>query len=53
MVREEFLQKVQSAEEGQILSLEDLLFLLSTAGREEEEALFDAADRVRQDGRGR
>lgn len=49
MVREEYLQKVQSAEEGQNLSHEDILFLLSTAEREEEEVLFEAADRVRKD----
>jgi biotin synthase len=48
MVREKYLQKVQSAEEGQNLSHEDILFLLLTAEREEEEVLFKAADRVRQ-----
>jgi len=52
MVREEYLRKVQSAEEGQNLSHADILFLLSTAEREEEEVLFEAADRVRKDGVG-
>jgi biotin synthase len=49
MVREEYLQKIRSAEEGQHLSHGEILFLLSTAEREEEEVLFEAADRVRKD----
>ncbi len=49
MVREEYWQKVRSAKEGQKLSPEDILFLLSTAEREEEEVLFGAADQVRKD----
>jgi len=49
MVREEYWQKVRSAKEGQKLSPEDILFLLSTAEREEEEVLFETADQVRKD----
>jgi biotin synthase len=48
MVREEYLQKVWSAREGQKLSAEDIRFLLSTSEREEETALFEAADGVRK-----
>jgi biotin synthase len=48
MVREEYLQKVRSAREGQKLSTEDIRVLLSTSEREEETALFEAADGVRK-----
>jgi biotin synthase len=48
MVREEYLQKIRSAREGQKLSFEDIRFLLSTSEREEETALSEAADAVRK-----
>jgi len=48
MVREEYLQKVRSAGEGQKPSAEDIRFLLSASQGEEEAALFGAADAVRQ-----
>ena len=48
MVREEYLQKVQAAKEGQEISGEDIRFLLSTAEMEERAALFEAADQVRK-----
>ena len=48
MVREEYLRKVRSAGEGQKLSAADIRFLLSTPQRDEETALFEAADAVRR-----
>jgi len=48
MVRDEYLVKIRSAREGQKLSSEDIRFLLSTSEREEEIALFEAADAVRK-----
>jgi len=42
------LRKVRSAREGQKLSAQDIRFLLSTSEREEESALFEAADAVRK-----
>jgi biotin synthase len=48
MVREQFLQKVQAAEEGQELNPHDLLLLLSARDEEEKEFLFEAADRARR-----
>jgi biotin synthase len=49
MVREEYLQKVQSIKDGQKPSDGDILFLLSTDERGEEELLFTAADQVRRE----
>jgi biotin synthase len=48
MVRKQFLQKVQTAEEGQPLDPEYLLLLLSVRDEEEKELLFQAADRTRR-----
>jgi biotin synthase len=48
MVREEFSLKVRAAKEGQKLSAEDILFLLSAAAEEERKVLFEAADQVRK-----
>lgn len=48
MIQARFLEVLQNAEEGGRLSFDDLLFLLSSTRKEELEALFAAADRVRQ-----
>ena len=49
MIRERFLQILQVGEKGDNLSSEDLEFLLSAEDPEEDEALFQTADRVRQE----
>ena len=48
MIRERFLQILQAGERGEDLPSDDLAFLLATMDEEEIEALFRAADRVRQ-----
>jgi biotin synthase len=48
MIRERFLQILQAGERGEDLPSDDLAFLLATLDEEEAEALFRAADRVRQ-----
>ncbi len=47
MIRPGFLETLEAGEEGEILSLGEMEFLLS-ANPEEREALFQAADRVRR-----
>jgi biotin synthase len=47
MVREKFVYTLQASEEGRKLSVEDILFLLSSTG-EEEAILYAAAERVRK-----
>ncbi len=48
MIRERFLKILQAGEEGEELSSADLEFLLSAEDPEEDQALFQTADRVRQ-----
>ncbi len=48
MVQAKFFEVLQSAEERGKLSFDDLLLLLSTTRKDELEALFASADRVRQ-----
>jgi len=48
MVRPEFLHTLRAGEEGQRLSKKDILFLLSTKGKEEKEILYGTAERVRE-----
>jgi len=49
MVRKRFLQILRVGERGKELSPADLEFLLSAEDPEEDEALFQTADRVRQE----
>jgi biotin synthase len=49
MMRERFRQILQAGERGEELSSPDLDFLLSAGDPEEDEALFQTADRVRQE----
>jgi biotin synthase len=48
MVRQEFLHTIKAGIEGNKLSLKEILFLLSSKDQEENELLWTAADRVRQ-----
>jgi biotin synthase len=49
MIRERFLKILQAGKRGEGLSSADLEFLLSAEDPEEDEALFQTADRVRQE----
>lgn len=49
MIRERFRQILQAGERGEDLSSQDLEFLLSAEDPEEDQALFQTADRVRQE----
>ncbi|HEX7372023.1 MAG TPA: [FeFe] hydrogenase H-cluster radical SAM maturase HydE [Thermodesulfobacteriota bacterium] len=49
MIRERFLKILQAGERGEGLSSEDLDFLLSAEDQEEDGALFQTAERVRQE----
>jgi biotin synthase len=49
MIRERFMKILQAGEKGEELSPPDLEFLLSAEDPEEDEALFQSADRVRQE----
>ena len=48
MIQKTFFEVLRFAEEGRKLSFDDLLLLLSASRKEELEALFASADRVRQ-----